>query len=122
MLTSGEITAMRDVCEDAFPDTCTIKRNAPNYNGLGGRTNTFTTLASGVACRMTPMSGDESLFAGASRHQALWRLDLPYNTDIRATDRVTIGSATYDVVHVSITRSWNLSDMVYMAINTDADD
>ena len=116
MLTAAEIAAMQDTQETALPDTCTIKSCTLAPDGLGGYTETWTDLASNVACRLTPMADPtEAIVADRFRGRALWTLTLAEGQAISHDDRVVVGSDTYEVAGVREGGNWRTATRVIVA-------
>jgi SPP1 family predicted phage head-tail adaptor len=97
---------MRAEQTKALPSTCTIVRRSVAADGLGGQTETWTTLASGVACRLAPMSYRERVAAQQFGGDETWHLTLPYGQDVTAADRVIYGGVTYEVKAVESGGAW----------------
>lgn len=98
MLSATQIADMRTTAALALPDTATISRVARASDGAGGWTETWSTVASGVACRlMFTQNLGEGPAAGTQQAASGWALTLPLGTDIRAADRVVVASRTFEV-------------------------
>ncbi len=101
MLSATQITSMRATEALALPDTATISRVARASDGAGGWTETWSTVASGVACRLMSTQGlAEGPAAGTQQAAADWALTLPLGTDLRAADRVVVASRTFEVYNL----------------------
>ena len=76
-------------------------------DGMGGRTNTPVLVLS-EPCRLTPRTGREE---GVDDVDAIGDFILTYRFDlsIAPLDRVTIGSETYEVLHVYDVHSWQMA-------------
>jgi len=105
-LTSGELTKMRSVADDFLPDTCTIQTLTDGVDALGGITKTFANTYTGVACRVDPQSGGESVVNAALTGVSIWTLNIPYNQPIAVTNRVVHNAKTYEVAAVMDTNSY----------------
>lgn len=110
MLTAQEIAAMRQTLTASLPEQAQIQRPGQSADGLGGVTESWTTVAT-VACRRSPaqQTAQEQLIAESVRPRVLWRLTLPANTDIRPADRVQLGAVRYTVQGVLAPRSEELA-------------
>jgi len=109
VLTAAEIAAMQDTQEAALPDTCTIKSCTLSSDSAGGYTESWSDKATGVACRIAPirsLSDAEAAVGGALQGKSVWQLTLPAGQDIQHTDRVVVGSATYEVVSLGSEGAW----------------
>ncbi|MCU0503877.1 MAG: head-tail adaptor protein [Anaerolineae bacterium] len=98
MLTAADLTAIRSAANASLVDTCLIKRATSTSDGVGGYTSTWTTTAT-VACRVAPARSPAELHL-AERVAAVqgWTITLPYNTDVLPTDRLMVGSRTFEVI------------------------
>jgi hypothetical protein len=67
--------------------------------GSGGL-ETWATVNAAVPCRpfLTTLDTAGGGVTGFFNHEARRRIMLPYNTDVKVGDRLTIGSATYDIL------------------------
>jgi len=116
VLTAAEIAAMQDTQKAALPDTCTIKTRTLTPDGVGGYAETWTDLASNVACRLTPMTDPtEAIVADRFRGRALWTLTLAEGQAISHNDRVVVGSDTYEVAGVREGGNWRTATRVIVA-------
>lgn len=110
MLTATEIASMRAVLDDSLPDSAVIERATLVDNGAGGQTPTWA--AAGTAlCRVSPSDltpGEQVDGSDAPAARRTFTLTFPHGTDVRPTDRVTFGGATYDLTGVDAPRSWSL--------------
>lgn len=88
------IDEIRAVQLDNLPDTCTIKRPINTPNGRGGFTQTFTTVATSVPCRVYISSGasgtSEEAWFTANQEINITQsfLILAWNQDVRTQDFV----------------------------------
>ena len=108
MLTTAELTAIKAVQDQAMPDTCTISRKSLTSDGMGGYTETWSDLATGVSCRLASARyrPEEAAIADKFAGRTLWMLTLPAGTDITNEDRVVISSTTYEVAGMLSAGSW----------------
>ena len=106
LLPTSDLTAMRAEQTKALPSTCTIVRRSVAADGLGGQTETWTTLASSVACRLAPMSYRERVAAQQFGGEETWHVTLPYGQDVTAADRVTVSGVTYEVKAIESGGAW----------------
>jgi hypothetical protein len=86
----------------AMPDTCTIQRYTETVTG-DGTSQSWTDLATGVACRVSPLASgaSEALGADASLQAvAQWTIRVPALTDVTVRDRIVYGSRTFEVARV----------------------
>ncbi len=115
MLNEGELEAMRETVEGSLPDTCTIKRKAVTDDGQGGQTEAWSDLATGVACRLSPLSSQIDNEGEVEDRVATTKfrlVTLPASQDIKVEDRVIVGGQTLEVRGLRDPRSWQLSRRV----------
>ena len=98
LLTSGIINTLIRVAASTMTGTCTIVRKTQTSDGLGGRTDVWTTLYT-VPCRLWSLPQEYSETIDQERIEVLerWHLAIPVGQDINIKDRVVIGSNTYEV-------------------------
>jgi head-tail adaptor len=106
MLSAADLAAMRATLTESLPDTAQVQRATRAPDGMGGFTETLTTVAT-VPCRLAPSGNTpvEQVVAERVTDRALWTLTLPAQTDVAATDRVVVGARTFEVVGVLSPRS-----------------
>jgi len=84
-----------------LPDTCLIERFGTSDGGGGAYEEAWTTVASGVPCRLDPkpLQGGSGIDAVAVKEvvESLYQLTIAYTADIQTGDRVTTGSVTYEI-------------------------
>lgn len=100
MISSTDLTWMRAEQAKILPDTCTIQQKGEVANGVGGHTVTYTTRASGVACRLdeTFRQTREMKVGDKQVSVSQFRFFLPANQTVVATDRILVGSRTFEVI------------------------
>ena len=110
MLTTNDLVWMRSTLESLLTDTCDIARAVPTSDGQGGFTSTWSTVYSGVACRLEVVQGVRALLqqpiAGGLKSVGEYTLVVPSATDLQANDHVTINSIAYNVESVNDKESW----------------
>lgn len=93
---------LRSLSAGYLPDTATIQRNTPTYSG-DGSADSWATVAT-VACRVSPAGiggGSEEVGgSGGLDSITLWTIWLPALTDVLVTDRLVVGSRTFEVNRV----------------------
>lgn len=115
LLVSGSFSAWSDndtaelqgLVADLSPDTATITRVTLTPDGQGGATEATVTVAT-VACKVKEI-GDrpiERQIAERLQGEVLVTITVPTGTDVTNADRITVGSATYEVVGVPPPRSF----------------
>jgi head-tail adaptor len=93
---------LRGVQAQFRPDTCTIQRYVETSTG-DGTTQTWSDLATGVACRVSPLASGaaEALGADASLQAvAQWTIRLPAGQDVTVKDRIVYGTRVFEVARV----------------------
>lgn len=93
---------LRSLSNQFLPDVCTISRYTETSTG-DGTTQTWADVATGVACRVSPLASgaSEALGADASLQAvAQWTIWLAAGTDVTVRDRIVFGSRTFEVARV----------------------
>jgi head-tail adaptor len=107
ILTNADLAMIQTQAEAALlPDTCTIQRATFTTTSQGGQTQTWATLASGVACMLDAGQGGSEIQTSADRVMPVggFLITLPYDQDVTEKDRIqvtTIASRTFEVTAVS---------------------
>ena len=102
MLTSCELRSMRRAVEAAFDQTAEILSAAEEDDGAGGQTTNWEAAASvSVACQVLPAASPGDGVEGSRQSSDQRRtIRLPYGTAVTSSNRIRIGSATYEVLGV----------------------
>lgn len=110
MLTSRDLERARADFAEVFPDTAVIKRQGGTTSASGATRSAFDAIGTVVA-RIDPENGtgNKQMYAGREGGIALYRLTMPYNTDLNATDKVVINTVTYQVKEVNDAHSDRLT-------------
>jgi head-tail adaptor len=101
---------LRSLSDQFLPDTCSIQRATDTASG-DGASRSWSDVATGVPCRVSPLasSSSEALGADASLQAvAQWTVWLPALQDVTVRDRVVYGSRTFEVARVGA-RSYEVS-------------
>lgn len=104
---------------DAFlPDVCDVLRYTET-SGPDGVNQSWSTIASGVPCRVSPVrrTGQESAPGGQLLALSDWTVWLPALTDVTVKDRVTALGMTFEVQRVDA-RSYEVIRAVRCALVT----
>lgn len=112
LLGAAEMAGMRADARAALPDTGVVWRPTPASDGRGGTALTWAAVASVVPCRLAPGIGQasgEGLTASKLGADANWVVTMPYDTDVRLTDRIVIGTRTVEVTFITAERSEHVS-------------
>lgn len=98
MFSATELAEMRATAALALPDTATIKRPVRTVDAAGGTSETLTTVASGVACRVARERPREVAQGGTQVVLAEWVVSLPYGTDVESGDLIEVAVRALRVV------------------------
>lgn len=113
LLSAADLASMRATLNRTLPDTATIQRDTLGSDGSGGQTVSSTATTGPFACRVAATASTtqrgEQVIAGKLDAVGVWTITLPAGTDVKATDRILIGSRTFDVTLPLRPRSWQLS-------------
>lgn len=95
-LPAAVLAHMRALAESLMTDTCIIETRADATSELGAVTNTWTTVASDVACRVITMGSRwQDMAMAAADRRALkdsYRLVCPAGTALAPDQRITLNS------------------------------
>lgn len=100
MLSSNDLSYMRDSIEELLPDTCYILTAAGTADGAGGITEAWGTAGT-ANCRLDTITGNYRDLAGAVQSFSKLVLSMPYDTTITEANRVYYNSTTYQVTSVN---------------------
>lgn len=93
---------LRSLSNQFLPDLCTIQRYTETVTG-DGTSQSWSDLATGVACRVSPLASGANEGLGADQSiQAVsqWTVWLPAGTVVTVKDRIVVGARTYEVNRV----------------------
>jgi len=109
-LSAAQLAAMRAVADTAEPDTAYVYRRTHVTDSAGGFTVTEA-LAATLDVRVdAPSSTVLELFAQHIGERKAFVLNVTYNADIQAGDRVLVGSTYYEILGTySEPRSWEIT-------------
>lgn len=98
--TAGELARSRTDAARFMTATCDIKRPSTTLSDDGYPSDSETTVASGVSCRIVAkaMNPWESQSGGQVRAVSGYTIMLPYNTDIDPEDVIVSGVRRFEVV------------------------
>lgn len=115
MLSTAELTAMREAIAELLPGTCNILSPTLTSDGQGGQTITWGTATASAPCRLDPIRQREVVAGGELREYTSWRLTLVYDVTIDETNRVEVDSNTFAVTGIDQGgKSWSASKRVYL--------
>ncbi len=111
MPSAGQIARARRRFATLLPDRATIARPTTVYDGAGGHTDTFANVATAVPCRLSPVGGGEDHAGSGDRiaDEAEVLITFAAGTDVRDTDRITIGAQAFDVLLVRLRGEYELT-------------
>lgn len=119
MLTADQLASMKLTQVAAMPGTCSILALTENSDGMGGRTESWSTVASGVPCRLSPMQAMgtdvEAVVMERFQGRSLWQLTVPVTQAISHNNRVTVAGTVYEVVQVRDGGQWETARRVILA-------
>jgi head-tail adaptor len=113
MLTATDLDAMRSTLDESLPDTAQVGRQALVSDDAGGFSESWSVVAT-VACRVSPggLLPQERAVAERMGVVSSWVVTLPALTDVRAADRLVVGTRTFEVVAPLGPRSYEVSRRV----------
>ncbi len=101
MLSAAELTAMRAVAALTLTETALVKRRVLTTDSAGGQTATWPSTTVTTTCRVAPSRTPvEQILADRVAAVQGWTVTLPYGTDVRAQDRLYVGSRVFEVIGV----------------------
>jgi len=116
MLTEDQLASMKATQGAALNTTCTIKQRTFADDTVGGWTESEDNRATDVACRLGPYRApSEGVVAEQLAGHEAFVLTLPAGQVIEVTDRVIIGSDSYEVVGTESASAWETARRVIVA-------
>lgn len=119
MLTATQLAAMRGTQRAAMPGTCTISGKTDADDGMGGRAESWSAVASNVPCRLSPLevsgSSVEATVQERFQGRSLWQLTVANTQMITHRHRVTVDGVVYEVVQVRDGAQWETARRVILA-------
>ena len=118
-LTANELAQARaDFESEILDQTCTILEVNRTSDGMGSFTETDGTVASSVACRLgvDRRRGQASQAAGRTVYPDALFLDVPHDQALEESNRVVIGSKTYEVVWVEDGIQWQMLKSAHVRV------
>lgn len=98
MLSDAELAALRQDMLDLMPDSCVIQRPTETVGSAGFPSRTYNAVGT-VVCRLDPLKRQATQEVIALQEALTYyrQLTVPYDTDLRAEDKVVIGTRSYEV-------------------------
>lgn len=119
MLSAAQLASMKATQVEAMPGTCTISGKTEASDGAGGRTETWASVATAVACRLSPMNAMgadvEAVVMERFQGRSLWQLTVSSTQAITNLQRVTVDGTVYEVVQVRDGADWETARRVTLA-------
>lgn len=114
MLSDRDKACLAADVASVLPSSVVLTRASSASDGLGGRSNTFTTVAT-YAARVTPADAGavEEEIGTKLRDGMTYRVAFPAGTDVRIGDRLTFSGLTFSVEGVRSPRSVEIERVVY---------
>ena len=111
MLTSRDLSRMRETQADFFPSTGTRTRRTPVADGAGGYTETTTTATTDVRLAVSTYAPDREIRAGKVIEGPAWRVYCAQSFDVKADDMWTIDGRNFEILAVYAGSSWETARM-----------
>ena len=100
LVTAAQLERFRGAVESIMFSTATILRKQIVSDGAGGQTDTYVSVGTSECYFAQPqVTPVEREVAPGIRAQAPWRFAFPSGTTILPTDRLVVGSRTFEVVY-----------------------
>lgn len=96
-MTAAPWQELRTHANTTLPQTATHTRPADTPTALGGK-GADTTVSYSLPCRVTRLAGGEATTAARTNSAAQWAVTVPYGTDLRVQDALTVSGQRYEVV------------------------
>ena len=114
MIDATDLSAMISQMNDTHTaGTCVISRRTKTTDNQGGYTWTYPAVTGGtVAYRQVMVTGIERAFAQRFGTVSTWTFGLPLAPAVLPSDRLVMGSVTYEVTSVDQPRTIALEQLV----------
>ena len=114
MIDATDLSAMISQMNDTHTaGTCVISRRTKTTDNQGGYTWTYPAVTGGtVAYRQVMVTGIERAFAQRFGTVSTWTFGLPLTPAVLPSDRLVMGSVTYEVTSVDQPRTIALEQLV----------
>ncbi len=98
MLTDRDVRRIRQTVTENLPGRAIIKRASDAHDGAGGFIRTYQTIGT-TRCHVLIVSRPiEDQLTGQVKMVSSYSIVVPWDTDIRATDRVEVNGAEFEIV------------------------
>ena len=112
-LTTEQLLRLRSTVAGNFTSTATIRRPTSAKNPRGGADTSYSSVATGVLCRVVANAGEaERESGGQLKAFSSYKVYFPAGTDIKPKDQLVIGTTTLEVVEAFDSASTQLALMV----------
>lgn len=118
MLSTAQLTSMRDAAALALPETGTVARRTMASDSAGGFTVTEASAGT-VACRLDPVSNRDAIlqtYAERIGSRPVFILNLDYGSNLVVGDEVTISAVSYEVIGI-LERSWEVTMQALVVVH-----
>jgi len=109
MLSSRVLNQLRRTTNRWLTETATIQRQTEDRGELGEQLHDWSTIASGIACRVITAGSSNTGDNQATGNQELmidsYRIIFPSGTSVNVDYRVITGGRTYNVISISDDRT-----------------
>jgi SPP1 family predicted phage head-tail adaptor len=114
MLSAKDLACLDKDLADLYPSSVTLSRAATVSDGLGGETETWSSVGS-LSARVSPISTQqaEEIVGSEIKDGMYYRVVFPRGTDVRLDDRVVFGTITLSIEAVMAPRSVEIERVVY---------
>jgi len=99
LLSAKQARRLRTEVDGLLTESYAAYSRAFASDGAGGRTITESTREAGN-CRVIMLSAYERAQAGAKPEEVLVKILLPYTSAVEGTDRIAVGSESYEVTGI----------------------
>lgn len=98
LLKQKQLASLRSAAVKLLSDSCIVERNTPESDGAGKQIDSWAVINT-YPCRISQSSTpSESVAGGSISSVSQYKLRLPYDADVKASDRVTVGARLFEVV------------------------
>jgi hypothetical protein len=114
-ISATELASLRAELNSTFPDLATVLRKTPVLERARGSTTTYVAQSPQIACIVTIGTTTDRNPKKVEHSQQVavttWTLKVPVGSPVQISDRITVGSTTYEIFDtVTPARSLQLAD------------